>query len=250
MTIRTEVALVTGAAGGIGRATVTRLARSGIAIVAIDRDATAIEQVVAGILAEGGRAVSLEGDVTDAALGPRALKTALREFGSPTILVNNAGAGSDQLPIWEIEPQAWRRDIEVNLTSHFLMCRAVVPAMIESGYGRIVNVASAAGMEGHALAGGYAAAKAGLVAMTKTLGKELAKSGVIVNAIAPALIGTPMLEADWFSDDVKRALLERIPMGRLGRPEEVAEMIAFLSSSHVSFTTGAVFDLSGGRATY
>lgn len=250
MSTRPEVALVTGAGGGIGRATVSRLAAAGAGIVAVDRDGDTLERLIADVAASGGRAVAVVGDVTDESLAPRAVETATASFGTPTILVNNAGVGSDQVPVWEVEPAAWRRDLEINLTSHFLMCRAVVPAMIEAGYGRIVNVASAAGMEGHPLAGGYAAAKAGLVAMTKSMGKELAKTGVIANAIAPALIGTPMLEAEWFSDDIKRMLLERIPMGRLGRPEEVAEMIAFLASDRVTFSTGAVFDLSGGRATY
>lgn len=250
MAERTEVALITGASGGIGRATAHRLVADGVAVLAIDIAEDRVAALVDELAAAGGRAVALAGDVTDPTLATRAVQLATAELGQPTILVNNAGIGSAQVPIWEVDPEDWRRDIEINLTSHFLMCRAVIPGMIDAGYGRIVNTASAAGMEGHPLAGGYAAAKAGLVAMTKTLGKELAQTGVIVNAIAPALIGTPMLEAEWFSDEIKRMLLERIPMKRLGRPEEVAEMIAFLASDRVTFSTGAVFDLSGGRATY
>lgn len=194
--------------------------------------------------------MGLAGDVTDSELPARAVALAQEAFGGLDILVNNAGMGSGMVPLWEVEPETWRRDLEINLTSQFMFIRAAVPVLIERGYGRIVNTASAAGMEGHALSGPYAAAKAGVIAMTKTLGKELAQKGVVVNAIAPALIGSGMLEQPWFSGEVKRTLLERIPMGRVGEPEEVAEMVAFLSSPALTFSTGAVFDLSGGRATY
>lgn len=245
-----QVAIVTGAAGGIGHSTSGLLARDGAAVVVVDLNSEKVQQVAEAIRGAGGRAIALAGDVSDPMLGIRALALAQEHFGRLDILVNNAGMGSAMAPLWEIEIDDWRRDVELNLTSQFLMCRAVVPHMIGAGYGRILNVASAAGMEGHALSGGYAAAKAGVIAMTKTLGKELAQKGVIVNAIAPALIESGMLKADWFSDEVRTQLLSRIPMGRAGKPEEVAEMIAFLVSPSVSFSTGAVFDLSGGRATY
>lgn len=250
MSERQSIAIVTGAGGGVGMATLRRLNQDGIALVAVDRDAERLDQIVAEITDAGGRAVAIAGDVTDPELAPATLALATAEFGQPTILVNNAGVGSEQVRLWEFSLEQWQRDLAINLTSHFQMIRTIVPGMIEAGYGRIVNMASAAGMEGHPLSGGYAAGKGGLIAMTKTLGKELAKTGVIANAIAPALIGTPMLEAEWFTDELQRALLERIPMGRVGRPEEVAEMIAFLASDRVTFSTGAVFDLSGGRATY
>lgn len=242
-----QAAIVTGAAGGIGAATVRRLASEGVHVVAIDLDRDAVAALVDELATP---ALALDGDVSDPTLGTRAVELALATFGRLDILVNNAGAGSDQVPVWEIELDTWIRDLTVNLTSQFMMSKSVIPTMIDAGYGRIVNVASAAGMEGHALAGGYAAAKAGVIAMTKTLGKELAKSGVIVNCIAPALIGSGMLDQPWFTEDVKQLLLSRIPMGRIGEPEEVAEMIAFLASDKVTFSTGAVFDLSGGRATY
>jgi NAD(P)-dependent dehydrogenase (short-subunit alcohol dehydrogenase family) len=245
-----QVAIITGAVGGIGRATALRLADAGVSIVAVDLVADALESLASELRARGAAAVTLAGDVTDDSIAPAAVKLARDTFSRLDILVNNAGMGSEQVPTWQIDPAVWRRDLDVNLTSQFVMARAAVPVMIEAGYGRIINVASAAGMEGHAMAGGYAAAKAGVVAMTKTMGKELAKTGVIVNAIAPALINSRMLNEPWFTDDVRDSLLSRIPMGRIGEPEEVAELIAYLASSAVTFTTGHVFDLSGGRATY
>ena len=248
--MQNHTAIVTGACGGIGAATTRRLCGLGVNVVALDLDPHRLAELEEGITNDGGNVVILAGDVTDENIGKTAVQIAQDRFGSPDILINNAGMGSAMESIWEIDIRDWRRDIELNLTSYFMMIQATVPHMIERGYGRIVNTASAAGMEGHALAGGYAAAKAGVVALTKVLGKELAKQGVIVNAVAPALIGSGMLDQPWFSDDVKKTLLDRIPMGRVGEPEEVAEMITFLASPSVSFSTGAVFDLSGGRATY
>lgn len=245
-----QVAVVTGAGGGIGRACCLRLGRAGAAVLALDLDAAAAQETARLLQAEGCQAQPLAADVCDPALGGQVLTQALALFGRLDILVNNAGRGSAQRPLWEIELDDWQHDLTLNLSSQFYLCKALVPHMVAAGYGRIVNVASAAGMEGHPLSGGYAAAKAGVIAMTKTLGKELATKGVIANAIAPALIDSPMLRSEWFSAKLKQQLLERIPMGRPGQPEEVAEMVLFLVSPAVSFSTGAVFDLSGGRATY
>ena len=245
-----QTAIVTGAASGIGRATAHRLATAGANVVVQDLNAEAAIQVAREIEAAGGAALPFAGDVSDESLAPRLVAATHSQFGAIDILVNNAGMGSAQIPLWQVDIATFTRDIAINLTSQFMMVRAVVPGMIERGFGRIVNLASAAGMEGHALAGGYAAAKGGVVAMTKTLGKELAKTGVIVNAIAPALIASSMVNEPWFTDEVRDSLLSRIPMGRMGEPEEAAELIAYLASKRITFSTGAVYDLSGGRATY
>jgi len=247
---RSQTALVTGAGSGIGRATARRLAAGGASVVVQDLNAHAAQQVAIDIESAGGVAFPQDGDVSDESLAPRLVEATMSRFGSLDILVNNAGMGSAQVPVWEVEVSTFKRDIDINLTSQFMMIRAVVPGMIDRGYGRIINVASAAGMEGHTMAGGYAAAKGGVIAMTKTLGKELATTGIIVNAIAPALIASSMVNEPWFTDDVRNSLLGRIPMGRMGEPEEAAELIAFLASNRVSFSTGAIYDLSGGRATY
>lgn len=248
--VEDQSAIVTGAGSGIGRATAFKFAEQGVAVLCLDLQEESCETVAAEIRDRGGKALAFAGDVGDPDLAMKAVAATLESFGRLDILVNNAGLGSEQVPLWEVEPETWSRDLQVNLTSQFLFCKAAVPHMMEAGYGRIVNVASAAGMEGHILSSPYSAAKAGVIAMTKSLGKELAKTGVIVNAIAPALIGSALLNEPWFSAEVRDHLLSRIPMERVGEPEEVAEMIAFLTSPAVSFSTGAVFDLSGGRATY
>ncbi|WOF22844.1 SDR family NAD(P)-dependent oxidoreductase [Microbacterium betulae] len=250
MTDSIRTAIVTGAANGIGSAVVDKLASLGIAVVAVDLDADGAAAVASRVRDSGLPATSLAGDVSDPALSVAAVDAAVGLTGGLDILVNNAGKGTVQAAIADTELENWRRDIEVNLTGQFLFCRAAIPALIARGWGRIVNVASASGMEGLALAGGYAAAKAGVIALTKTLGKELAQTGVIVNAVAPALIRSEMLSRPTFRREMLESLLARIPMGRVGEPSEVAEMIAFLASDAVSFSTGAVFDLSGGRATY
>lgn len=248
--MRVRTAIVTGAGSGIGAAVVDHLSSRGDAIIAVDLNADGAESAAERARANGVQAVSVVGDVCDPGLSVAAVEAAMNLTGGLDILINNAGKGTVQAPIVDTTLDNWKRDLEVNLTSQFLFCKAAIPLLVSRGWGRIVNVASASGMEGLPLAGGYAAAKAGVVALTKTLGKELAQTGVIVNAVAPALIRSEMLSRPTFKAEVLESLLARIPMGRPGEPAEVAEMIAFLASDAVSFSTGAVFDLSGGRATY
>jgi 3-oxoacyl-[acyl-carrier protein] reductase len=187
-------------------------------------------------------------DVTDAGQVEAAVEATLRDAGRLDILINNAAVLGDVAEIWRCDPGNWRRVIDVNLTGAFLCMRSVVPAMRRHHQGRIVNVASIQAKEGTPLSGAYAAAKAGLVAVTKTLGKELATSGITVNCVTPSAFESKMFE----QIDKKRrdGILARIPMGRFCSPEEVAAMIAWICSPECSFSTGAVFDISGGRATY
>ena len=187
-------------------------------------------------------------DVAEPDAVQQATDRTLAEFGKIDILVNSAGIGLNNQKIWETPIEEWRRVVEVDLNGTFYCCRAVVPHMIEKGYGRIVNIASIAGKEGNPSHGHYSAAKAGVIGLTKSLGKETVDTGIIVNCIAPAVIETPILQQN--TPEQNAFLMSKIPMGRPGQPEEVAALIAWLSSEDVSFSTGAVYDISGGRATY
>jgi len=223
-----RTAVITGGASGIGRASAQRLGQDGIRVVTLDVSGDA--DVVA--------------DVTD----PAAVSAAVEAIGPVDILVNSAGVVGPNKPLWEVSDQEWAATFAVNVTGTFHMCRAVVPGMRDRGWGRIVNLASMAGKDGNPRLGVYSATKAAVIGMTKSLGKELATSGVLVNAIAPAVIETPMNAAN--TPEVLEYMTSLIPMRRLGRPEEVAELVAWLASDKCSFSTGAVYDLSGGRATY
>ena len=223
-----RVAVITGGASGIGRASAERLAQDAITVVTLDRSEDA--DVVA--------------DVTDAG----AVAAALARIGRVDILVNSAGIVGPNKPLWEVSDDEWATTFAVNVTGTFHMCRAVVPGMRDRGWGRIVNLASMAGKDGKPRLGAYSATKAAVIGLTKSLGKELATSGVLVNAIAPAVIETPMNAAN--TPEVLEYMTSLIPMRRLGRPAEAAELVAWLASDKCSFSTGAVYDLSGGRATY
>ena len=183
-------------------------------------------------------------DVTD----EQAVQDALAHIGPVDILVNSAGVVGPNAPLWEVSTPDWERTFAVNVTGAFRMCHAVVPGMVERGWGRIVNIASMAGKDGNPGLSAYSASKAAVIAMTKSLGKELATTGVLVNAVAPAVFETPMNATT--APDVLERLISLIPMQRLGRAEELAALVAWLTSDECSFSTGAVYDISGGRATY
>ena len=236
--MRDKVVVITGAARGFGRAIAERMGRDGCRIVAWD------------IVPDPDQpAVHAERmDVSDPASVEAATRNTLAAMGRIDVLVNNAGVNGPTVPSWEYPIEDWWRVIAVDLTGVFLCCRSVAPHMRERGEGRIVNIASVAGKEGNANAGPYSAAKAGVIALTKSLGKELATSGVLVNCITPAIADTELLQE--MTPQYIKEVRAKIPMGRFCRVEEVAEMVVFLSGPGCTFTTGGVFDLTGGRSVY
>jgi 3-oxoacyl-[acyl-carrier protein] reductase len=240
-------AIVTGGARGIGFAIAERLLVSGARCELWDLDGAALGAAAAA-LAGRGEVHTAPVDVTDDAALHRAARTAADHLGGLDILVNNAGIAGAAKPSWELTPEEWQRVVDVDLTGVFLCCRQVVPIMRAKGYGRIVNVASIAGKEGNPNAAHYSAAKAGVIAFTKALGKELAQTGILVNCITPAVIETDILRQ--LTPQHVEYMLSKIPMGRFGKTGEAAALVAWLCSADCSFTTGGVFDLSGGRATY
>ncbi|MCC6856383.1 MAG: SDR family oxidoreductase [Microbacteriaceae bacterium] len=221
-------AIVTGGCSGLGAACVTRLRADGIEVLTLDVSPEADIRV----------------DITDTA----AVEKAVLSAGPIDILVNSAGIVGPNKPLWEVNVEDWRRTFDVNVVGLFAVTKAVIPGMIERGCGRIVSMASMAGKDGNPNLSAYSASKAAVIGLTKSLGKELAKTGVIANAIAPAVIETPMNATT--SPEVLAHITSLIPMGRVGRAEEVAALVSWLCSDEVSFSTGAVYDISGGRATY
>ena len=242
-----RVAVVTGGAQGIGYAICERLLRSGAGVVLWDSDAARLAEACATLTRLGparGEVIELTDDAAVAGATAKALATE----GRIDILVNNAGITGGNASTWELDPSVWRRVIEVNLIAPYLTSRHVVQAMLARGYGRIVNIASVAGKEGNPNASHYSASKAGLIALTKSLAKEVATKGILVNAITPAVAKTAMF-AQMTQAHIDY-MLGKIPMGRLLEVQEIAAMVAWLASEECSFSTGAVFDITGGRATY
>jgi len=245
--LRNRAAIVTGGARGIGRAIAERLLASGASVALWDVDAAALEQAARELSAPGTvRPVVV--DLADLDSVNAAAVATVTAFGKIDILVNNAGITGGNAKTWELNPADWRRVMDINLNGVFHCCHAVVPHLLKNGYGRIVNIASIAGKEGNPNAAHYSASKAGVIALTKSLGKELATSNICVNAVAPAVIATDILQQ--MTQAHIDYMLSKIPMGRFGKKEEAAALVAWLCSEDCSFSTGAVFDLSGGRATY
>jgi NAD(P)-dependent dehydrogenase (short-subunit alcohol dehydrogenase family) len=225
-----RTAVVTGGAQGIGAAIVERLRSSGARVEVWDLDGTP------------------KVDVSDPRSVESATSAVLKELGKIDVLVNNAGIAGPSMPVVDYPVEEWRRVIDIDLTGPFLCCRAVVPHMVKAGYGRIVNIASVAGKEGNPNAAAYGAAKGGLITFTKSLGKELAQTGVLVNCVTPAAAQTAILEQ--VTPEFTKYMLAKIPMGRFVKVEEIAALVCWLASEDCSFSTGGVFDISGGRATY
>ena len=243
-----QVAVITGGATGIGYGIASRLGSEGARVLVVDMDGPLGEQSVSELAAKGFDAALEVGDVGDDDTAANAVSSAMGRWGRIDVLVNNAGIGGQAAPIWEQPVGEMDRVYRTNLRGVFLFCREVIPHMIDRDYGRVVNIASIAGKEGNPRMVPYSATKAAVIGLTKSVGKELAQTGVRVNCVTPAVVHTRILEQ--LTPEQVAYMVERIPMGRTGEIAEVAAMVAWLASEECSFSTGAVFDISGGRATY
>jgi 2-dehydro-3-deoxy-L-rhamnonate dehydrogenase (NAD+) len=238
-------AVVTGGATGLGYAIAARLIASGGRVTLWDRDLAAAQRAA---IVLGAKAQAVQVDVSQHASVQAAVNATLQQTTRIDALVNSAGVTGPNTKVWDYPVDAWREVMEVNLNGLFYCCREVVPVMRQAGYGRIVNIASVAGKDGNPNASAYSASKAAVMALTKSLGKELADTGVRVNCVTPAAVKTAIF--DQMSEEHIQFMLSKIPMGRFGTPEEVAALVGWLCTEECSFSTGAVFDLSGGRSTY
>ena len=245
--LKDRVAIITGGARGIGFAAAQKMLASGASVAIWDADDAALSKA-ASSLSAAGKVYTARVELTDETSIKAATDALMRDAGKIDILVNNAGITGGNAPTWELSPDVWRQVIEVNLVAPYLTCRAVVPHMIGANYGRIVNIASIAGKEGNPNASHYSASKAGLIGLTKSLAKELATKNVLVNCITPAAAKTEIFTQ--MKQEHIDYMLSKIPMNRFVLVEEIAAMIAWLASGDCSFSTGAVFDISGGRAVY
>ena len=239
-------AVVTGGAAGLGFAITERLLASGATVTWWDRDESAMAAAAAGLNNSAVDCIAM--DVASHASVVQAVRQTAQQHPTIDILVNSAGITGPNAKVWDYDLGAWQQVMNVNLNGLFYCCREVVPVMQKTGYGRIVNIASVAGKEGNPNASAYSASKAGVIALTKSLGKELADTGIRVNCVTPAAVNTAIF--DQMGAEHIAFMLSKIPMARFGTPQEVAAMVAWLCSEDCSFSTGAVFDLSGGRATY
>ena len=245
--LKGRVAIVTGAARGIGYAVAERVLRSGGSVSLWDRDGKRLQEV-SGTLSKLGAAFPVAVELTAEEAVQAAVEETRARYGRVDVLVNNAGVTGGNGPMWELDPKVWRQVVEVNLIAPFLVCRSVVPLMLAQGYGRIVNVASIAGKEGNPNASHYSASKAGLIGLTKSLAKDVATKDILVNCVTPAAARTEIF--DQMQQEHIDYMLSKIPMNRFAKPTEIAALICWLASEDCSFSTGAVFDASGGRATY
>lgn len=243
-----QTAIVTGAAEGLGYGIAERLGSEGASVVIVDMNGEAAEQASKSLGERGIAAEVVIGDVGDEDTARRAARIAADRWGRIDILVNNAGIAGHSANVWDLSVEEMDRVYRTNLRGVFSFCHHVIPYMLERDYGRIVNIASIAGKEGNPKAVPYSATKAGVIGLTKSIGKELARTGVRVNCVTPAVVRTRILEQ--LTQEHIDYMISKIPMGRTGEVSEVAALVAWLSSMECSFSTGAVFDISGGRATY
>ncbi len=248
MNLTSKIAIVTGAGQGIGKAISLRLANAGADVAILDLNLQSAETAARDIETIGRKVIPIQVDVSKSEDVDAAVKSTLAEFGRIDILVNNAGIAGRTLPLTDLDESDWDQVIAVNLTGVFLCCKAVIGTMIARDYGRIVNIASIAGKEGNPTMIPYSVSKAGVICFTKALAKEVTEYNIRVNAVSPAVIETPIMNG--MAQSTIDYMVSKIPLGRIGTPEEVAAVVNFLASDEASFVTGQCYDVSGGRATY